>query len=132
MKIKFRVWDGKKMHYDDYCIFGDGEVMGMETTGDCNGRGDNIFYRVTTYYDKAELIGMLWTGLQDKNGKDIYEGDVVEFDEAEWGGGPSELRRWVVSWERLGAQWDTGGGTNGECNDFKTVIGNVHEDGELL
>ena len=69
------------------------------------------------------------TGLKDKNGKEIYEGDVVAFDEKEWGSPENKLE---VMWNDKNGCWDAGGGTNAECSEWKTVIGNIYENPELL
>jgi uncharacterized phage protein (TIGR01671 family) len=91
---------------------------------------------------------MQFTGLQDKNGKEMYEGDIVKTQEdPEW--------NFIVEWDdeycgfRLVSHDDEGkkmeGGRGGVWGTFevpifggkekgygRTVIGNIYENPELL
>ena len=89
--------------------------------------------REKDYYNfkvKAETIGQ-FTGLYDKNGKEIYEGDVV---------GDSKIR-WIVKWNkhRMGfslypttEQLYDEMPVNVENKLGYEIIGNVYDNPELL
>ena len=77
-----------------------------------------------------DIAIMQFTGLKDCLGIEIYEGDILEFDQYEWGSNTGN--KWAVEWDKEDACWNTGGGTNSECSEWKRVIGNIYENPELI
>lgn len=73
---------------------------------------------------------MQYTGLKDKNGKEIYEGDIVKLPY--WEDCKNYIS--VVEWGYMG--WDPYVNTNPDYDttsaEFSTIIGNIYENPELL
>jgi uncharacterized phage protein (TIGR01671 family) len=134
-EIKFRVWDKyEKQMYPissiDYDIFSQeiriiavGHKNGMCTAYNKNHNSEKC--------DITALELMQYTGLRDKNGKEIYEGDIVKIT------GSKEIDIGKVIYEYNGfivdvMNMDRFYGRVPLLEKFTEVIGNIYEDSELL
>jgi len=127
-EIKFRAFVLGKMY----------EVKGLEWTEDglCLTTGGGF---ITLPDENAHLRE--YTGLKDKNGREIYEGDILR-----WNNGMPEIEiqngTYIVVWdeaefnlERTQNTKPTGWGTaynKYSWKDYMEVIGNIYENPELL
>jgi len=118
--IKFRAWDGQTMHYnyidgeDEHQIIVSGIWGAMDRVGRPDGNNDEI--HIT--YD-GDFI-MQFTGLKDRNNKEIYEGDILSH---KFYSAP------VVCAFKDGAFEAEDVSIH---SDSIEIIGNVHENPELL
>ncbi len=110
--IKFRAWDKKykKMYYGDI--------------------------RIALAFPDKDIEIMQYTGLLDKNGKEIYEGDIVKFIvEIDYDKQIYEMVNWLVRWSVEDAYFevvyqDETGMLDAACN--MEIVGNIYENPELV
>lgn len=128
-ELKLRVWDGARMWYTDQSV----EEGKFEITFNNEGIWCNTWEPDGTYIGTVEAEEvMLFTGLKDKNGRDIYDGEIMDH-------GDEKLL--VVEWNAMQHRWSlyTNVGRAGNCrchlgegmSDY-TILGNAYENPELL
>ena len=132
-ELKFRVWDGKcyRGNLKKYFLnLHDGEISEVAYS--------DLY---DEYYDASErgskLIIQQYTGLKDKNGKEICEGDIIhyKFDGASY---PKEAQDKLLTCEYDasfgGYTFDCKGGSYywAEIQGYVEIVGNIFENSELL
>lgn len=129
-KIKFRVWAKKRKGYRelDQLVFNNQVLEEIWVFPK-----DDEMQQV---YHPSEMVVEQYTGLTDKNGKEIYEGDILE-ETVIIEGDAEEYRRYRVYWEDTRLCWCVMDHTwfrdeLWQTNASREVIGNVHENPELL
>lgn len=122
--VKFRVYNDLLKNYlpdDSVCILPNGDIVLY-----------NLAAMIAAYKRPSDMLEgentvELFTGLKDKNGVNIYDGDILIDDTGE------PIEYWVVKF--------ADGGFVGECAGVAEslfeltnleVVGNIHKDPELV
>lgn len=122
---RYRAWDSaKKKFVEHFFITDNGLICNMEKpTSDC---------KLLIPIEKSELILMQSTGLKDRNGKEVFVGDIIkctrgclhevyiekEYGGTYFGGMPAVYLKDL----REGYAW----------TEHEEIIGNIWEDGDLI
>ncbi len=108
-EIKFRAWDKKNRKWENFAhITLDGQ-----------------YWQPVKTVDYEDIILMQYTGLKDKNGKEIYEGDIYKLKDDRTFTVLESLQQFFESKEL---------GENEFGDDFSTleILGNIYENPDLL
>lgn len=120
---RYRAWLKKEQKMDNYID----HISWLEDELYCI--GDGITYMVSA----EDLVLMQSTGLKDKNGKEIFEGDILDYKGRKalvrWHGSyASFIYRFVDELQKRNTEWKPLYLAYMKCE----IIGNIYENRELL
>jgi hypothetical protein len=127
MQPKFRVWDKKNKRFlssevNQFAILGNGKLI----------VSDSDWFSGFQNANPDDYIVQGFAGLQDKNGKGIYKGDIFKGGEYKWDAVEFEDAKFIVNL-RGARVFDLCELFEDICEDYyPEVIGNIFENPDLL
>lgn len=125
--LKFRAWDKRREDFRND-IF-------VDTNGNLYQFSKNTGYgQAITYLDNKHIVLMQSTGFFDKNGKEIFEGDIVQYSDGEYsftGVVENSVFGIYVESKYDNYNFEDFSDENTRKSDV-TIIGNIYENKELL
>ena len=119
-EIKFRAW---REDFHSYCDF---------VTLECSMRWIGYTISWGIFLTTKNIILEQYTGLKDRNGKEIYEGDIVEIDK--YGKFQIIWNEWACKFDfdKIGKREREEPLLSQDWEQEAEVIANIHENPEIL
>lgn len=117
-ELKFRAWSEEHGRYCDFVTLDrDGQWLGWLEIWIENRK---------SFLTTTDIIIEQYTGLKDKNGKEIYEGDIVSKHNSDLKGIVKQVKdgQWAIYWDNT----PDGYYVLFKYSNLCEVIGNIHED----
>lgn len=124
-EIKFRAWDKQRKE-----MFIPDQIQNPVKTNIVIMEGGE--YRMSEF-KLGEYVLMQYTGLKDRNGKEIFEGDLLKDGKSQIGQVLWAHNSYLIEWNERDYQGHrTYTKMTDDCFSYGEIIGNIYENPELL